>query len=29
MEAGKKKKKLSPYEKLRNEVLDFFDEQFR
>lgn len=28
-EEGKKKKKLSPYEKLRNETIDFFDSLFR
>lgn len=28
-EEGKKKKKLSPYEKLRNETVDFFDSLFR
>ncbi|XP_061176689.1 LOW QUALITY PROTEIN: uncharacterized protein LOC133185468 [Saccostrea echinata] len=28
-EEGKKKKRLSPYEKLRNEAIDFFDELFR
>lgn len=28
-EEGKKKKKLSPYEKLRNETTDFFDSLFR
>jgi hypothetical protein len=29
MEAGKKTKKLSPYEKLRMEVIDYFDSVFR
>ncbi|KAK3089676.1 hypothetical protein FSP39_005541 [Pinctada imbricata] len=28
-EAGQKKKKLSPYEKLRKETVDYFDGQFR
>lgn len=29
IEAGKKNKKLSPYEKLRQEVVDFYDKVFR
>jgi hypothetical protein len=28
MEVGKKTKKLSPYEKLRMEVIDYFDSVF-